>query len=51
MEGDQNVFTVENIEHIHLLEDPDLLKEFHISLSNEDSPEADEDDDLEGKKC
>ena len=44
-------YTLDNIEQSHLLEDPDLRKEFHKSLSSEDIPEADEDDNLEGTKC
>ena len=45
-----NVLALENIEQSHLLEDPDLWKEFQKSLSNEDVPVANEDDDLEGTK-
>ena len=51
MKDEQNVLALDNIEQSYLLEDLDLLKEFHKSLSNEDVPEADEDDDLEGTKC
>ena len=51
MKDEQNVLAVDNIEQSHLLEDLDLWKEFHKSLSSEDIPEADEDDNLEGTKC
>ena len=41
---------LDNIEQSRLLEDPDLWKEFHKRLSNEDIPEGDEDDDFKGTK-
>ena len=50
MKDEQNVLAVDNIEQSHLLEDLDLWKEFHKSLSSEDIPEADENDDLEGTR-
>ena len=51
LKDEQNVLALDNIEQSHLLEDPQLWKEFHKSFSNEDISEADEDDDLEGTKC
>ena len=48
MKDDQNVLAIDNIEQNYLLEDPDLWEEFHKSLSNEDIPEADEANGLEG---
>ena len=49
MNNEENILAIDNIEQSHLLEDPDLWKEFHKSLSNEDIPEADEDDNPEGQ--
>ena len=48
IKDEQKVLALDNIEQCHLLEDPDLWKEFHKSLCSEDIPEADEDDNLEG---
>ena len=51
MKDEHNILAVDNIEQSHSLEDPELWKEIYKSLSNEDIPEADEGDDLEGTKC
>ena len=40
MKDEQNILAVDNIKQSHLLEDPQLWKEFHKSFSNEDISEA-----------